>query len=406
MSVNRRDFLRGSLLTAGALALPGVALGFSTKSGAGGGTVVAVYLRGGADGLNIVVPHGDSDYYRLRPTLGISRPDAASGGALNLDGFFGLNPAMSALLPLYSANALAVVHAAGGAHASRSHFDAQELMERGVNSKAGAVSGWLGRAVETLPRAGLDPFISTAIGSSVPRSLSGLVPGLGLSSVEGFDIGLEGTEQIAARYAIANGYGSSSALGVTAFQTVDAIDLLKAAMPAQFAANPAADYPETTFGNQLRQLVQLLKSDIGIRTAGVDLGGWDHHNNEAQELNPLLDELGRALAAMHLDLGALADSVTVVVMSEFGRRAFQNGSAGTDHGAGNLMLVMGGGVRGGQVYADWPGLADAALDRGDLRITTDYRQVVSEVLAKQLPEADLDYVLQDYVRGPALGLFA
>ncbi len=404
MALNRRDFLRGSLLGAGAFALPGVSLGFAGKAGDGAGTVVAIYLRGGADGLNIVVPHADQDYYRLRPNLGIPRP-GTTGGALDLDGFFGLNPAFAPLMPLYTGGHLAIVHAAGGTHGSRSHFDAQELMERGVNSKAGSVTGWLGRAVETLPRAGLDPFISTAIGNAVPRSLSGPVPALGISSAEGFDLSLDGAEQLAARYAISNGYGSSSSIGIAAMQTLEAIDLLKAARPTQYVSDPDVVYPTGGFGTNLRQLVQLLKADIGIRTAGVDLGGWDHHNNEAQDLNPLLDQLGRGLDAMHRDLGALASKVTVVVMSEFGRRAFQNGSAGTDHGAGNLMLVLGGGVRGGRVYAQWPGLTDSALDRGDLKITTDYRQVVAEVLAKQLPEADLDYVLQDYPGGAALGLF-
>jgi uncharacterized protein (DUF1501 family) len=404
MKLNRRDFLRGSLLSVGTLALPGMSLAFAGKS-AGSGSVVAIYLRGGADGLNIIVPHSDADYYRLRPTLAIPRPASATGAAVDLDGFFGLHPSFSALQPLYAEGKLAIVHAVGGVHGSRSHFDAQELMERGVNSKAGATSGWLGRAVETLPRAGLDPFISAAIGNAVPRSLSGAVPAVGISSADGFDLVLDGSAERAARYAIANGYSNGTSIGVTAMQTVEAIDLLKAAQPAQFVTDPGAIYPDTAFGANLKQLAQLLKADIGIRTAGVDLGGWDHHNNEAQDLGPLLEELGGGLAALHKDLGTLGEQVSIVVMSEFGRRAFQNGSSGTDHGAGNLMLVLGGGVNGGRVYADWPGLADATLDRGDLRITTDYRQVLSEVLARCLPEADLDYVLQDYPGGPSLGLF-
>ncbi len=404
MPINRREFLCSSLLSAGALAMPGVSLGFASKS-AGGGSVVAIYLRGGADGLNMVVPWRDDDYYRLRPQLAVPRPDAA-GGVLDLDGFFGLNPSLLPLRSLYTEGKLAVVHACGGTHRSRSHFDAQELMERGVNSKSGATSGWLGRAVETLPQAGIDPFISTAIGTAVPRAFSGAVPAVGISSVEGFDLALEGNALTAARYAIAHGYSKSSSIGVAAMQTVEAIDLLKAARPTQYVTDPTAMYPTGTFGNNLKQLAQLLKADIGIRTAGVDLGGWDHHDSEAGNLAPLLSELSAGLLALHRDLGSLAASVSVIVMSEFGRRAFENGSLGTDHGTGNLMMVLGGGVRGGRVLANWPGMADANLDRGDLKITTDYRQVFREVLAKQLPEVDLDYVTQDYVGGPSLGLFS
>ncbi|MGQ0799870.1 MAG: DUF1501 domain-containing protein [Pseudomarimonas sp.] len=404
MSLNRREFLRNSLLTAGALAIPGVSLGFAGKA-TGGGTVIAVYLRGGADGLNMVAPWADANYYRLRPRLAVPRPDAASGGLLNLDGFFGLHPSMLPIQSLYSEGKLAIVHACGATHGSRSHFDAQELMERGVNNKSGATSGWLGRAVETLPRAGIDPFISTAVGNAVPRAFAGAVPAIGITSVDGFDIDLNGNAEIAARYAIAHGYSRSSNIGVAAMQTVEAIDLLKTAQPSQFISDPAALYPATTFGNNLKQLVQLLKADIGIRTAGLDLGGWDHHDSEAGYLAPLLDQLSKGLAAMHRDLGALANTTSIVVMSEFGRRAFENGSLGTDHGTGNLMLILGGGVRGGRVYANWPGLNDTDLDRGDLKITTDYRQVAREVLAAQLPEVDLDYVTQDYAGGASIGLF-
>lgn len=403
MRMNRRSFLQGSMLAAGALSLPGMSLGFAGKS-AGGGALIAVYLRGGADGLNIVVPHGDSDYYRLRPGIAVPRPGQTSG-ALDLDGFFGLHPSLAPLQPAYAAGDLALVHACGGLHGSRSHFDAQELMERGVDSKSGATSGWLGRAVEMLPGAGEVPFLAAGVGNAVPRALSGPVPALGIASLDGFDLSCAEADKTAARYAILGGYPSGTATGIAALQTLEAIDLLKDANPAAIVTDPAASYPTGAFGNNLRQLAQLLKADIGLRAAGVDLGGWDHHNNETQALAPLLDELARGLAAFRTDLGPLAQQISVVVMSEFGRRAFENGSSGTDHGAGNLMLVLGGGVRGGRVYAQWPGLKDADLDRGDLKITVDYRQVLSEVIGARLPEADPGYVLADYDGGQALGLF-
>ena len=407
MAINRRSFLRNSLIGAGALSLPGMSLAFAPagKSGSGGGVVVSIYLRGGADGLSAIVPHGDDDYYRLRPTLAISRPGGGADSALDLDGFFGLNPAFESLMPLYANGELAIIHACGATHGSRSHFDAQELMERGVSSKSGAFSGWLGRAVETLPTAGLDPFISAAMGTAVPRSLSGLITPLGISGIEGFDLALDGKEQTAARYLISNGASAETDFGGVAIQTLEAVDLLKQAQPAQFATDPAAAYPPGNFSEHLMQLAQLIKSDIGLRAAGVDLGGWDHHQNQANVLPGLLEELGASLTAFQRDLGLLTADVSVVVMSEFGRRAFQNGSAGTDHGSGNIMLVMGGGVRGGRVYSQWPGLRDSQLVEGDLQITTDYRQVLREVLAARLPEADVDHAFPGYAGEPAIGLY-
>lgn len=407
MAINRRDFLRNSLIGAGALSLPGMSLAFAPtgKSVGGQGVLVSIYLRGGADGLSIVVPHADDDYYRLRPTLAITRPGGGLDSALDLDGFFGLNPAFESLQPLFDTGELAIIHACGATHGSRSHFDAQELMERGVSSKSGAFTGWLGRAVETLPSAGLDPFISAAMGTAVPRSLSGLVAPLGISGIEGFDLALDGKEKTAARYLISNGPSAESDFGGVALQTLEAVDLLKQAQPAQFATDPTADYPTGGLAQHLMQLAQLIKSDIGLRAAGVDLGGWDHHQNQANVLPELLQELGASLAAFQRDLGVLSENVSVVVMSEFGRRAFQNGSAGTDHGSGNIMLVMGGGVNGGQVYSQWPGLRDSDLVEGDLKITTDYRQVLRELLAARLPEADADHAFPDHAAGQAIGLF-
>ncbi len=405
--MQRRDFLRLSAGVGTLLALPGLSLRFAHASGfQQHGAVLSIFLRGGADALAWLPPHDDADLYRLRPGLTSPRPGIDSNSVLDLDGFFGLHPALAPLLGLYQSGHLALVHACGAAHGSRSHFDAQDLIERGADSKLGVSSGWLGRAAEGLPGAGSDPFLAAAFGQAVPRTLASSVPAMGISELEGFDLRLREDHRELARNALHSAYAGSSRLDQTGLQALEAIEVLRAADPLQHASHPNADYPNTPFANGLRQVAQLLKSDLGLRTATLDLGGWDHHQGLMQALPPLLDQLARGLLAFHTDLGPLSDRVTVVVLSEFGRRAAQNGSEGTDHGSAGAMMLLGGGVRGGKVYADWPGLADQDLDRGDLRSTIDYRQVVGEAVAARLPEAQLDHVLGDYAwTGNRLSLY-
>lgn len=404
--MKRRSFLQYSLLGAGAMTLPRMALAFAPGHKGGAASIlVTIFLRGGADGLNMVVPHGDPDYYRLRPALAVPRPGQGEAAAIDLDGFFGLHPSLSPLMPLYQSGALALAQACGAVHGSRSHFDAQALMERGVADPSLAQSGWMGRLAEQIPGAVSVPFTAVAIGNAVPRSLAGTVAAMGIGELGGFNLRAPGARHALVRAAIEQSYGGDSMLGAVGRQALDAIDLLAAADPLQFAPREGSDYPDTGFGSGLMQLAQLIKADVGLRLASVDIGGWDHHQGEAQVLPPLLDELARALAAFHHDLGEDSARVTVAVMSEFGRRAAQNGSGGTDHGAGNTMMLLGGGVNGGRVLADWPGLRDSDLDRGDLRVTLDYRQPLAEFVETHLGSFDLDYVLQDYRPGAPLGLF-
>jgi uncharacterized protein (DUF1501 family) len=404
--MKRRDFLKLPLCAGAALCLPRMALAFSARSaGTAPSVLVSLFLRGGADGLNIVVPYTDPDYYRLRPTLAVPRPGGGEGAALDLDARFGLHPAAAPLLPLYRAGELAILHACGAVHGSRSHFDAQALMERGVDDPARPQSGWLGRLVEQLPGAGSEAFLAVGIGNAVARSLIGPAPALNVQSLETFALGgAEGAwfkHSLAALYLEDGRFAHTATLTFGALEQIAGLDLQRLDPPA------GVSYPATAFGSALRELGRLIRADLGLRAAAVDIGGWDHHANEAQVLPGLLSELGNALAAFRAHLGEAMRRVVVLVMSEFGRRAAQNGSGGTDHGAGNIVLVLGGGVRGGRIIADWPGLRDPDLDRGDLRVTIDYRQVLEEAVSHHFPGVDPAYVVQDLrLRRPGgLGLF-
>ncbi len=403
--MRRRDFLKLQLGAGAALCFPRLALAFSERSaGTGPSVIVSLFLRGGADGLNIVVPYTDADYYRLRPTLAVPRPGGGEGAALDLDGRFGLHPAAGALLPLYRSGELAILHACGATHGSRSHFDAQALMERGVQDPGRPQSGWLGRLVEQLPGAGSDAFLAVGIGGAVARALLGEAPALNVQTLESFTLG--GTQGGWLKSVLSGLYLADERFAYTATVTFDALERIGGLDLARLDPPAGVSYPATAFGSALRELGRLIRADLGLRAAAVDIGGWDHHANESQVLPGLLQELAAGLTAFRAHLGEAMRRVVVLIMSEFGRRAAQNGSGGTDHGAGNIVMVLGGGVRGGRVIADWPGLRDADLDRGDLRVTTDYRQAIEECLLTHFPGVDPAYVVQDLQRRPnGIGLF-
>ncbi len=403
MSCTRRDFFRTAGLAAAPLLAPKLVFADDARIAANTDTLVVVFQRGGMDALNAIVPHGDADYYRLRPTLAIGRPGTGASAAIDLDGFFGLHPSLAPLQPIYQAGRLAAVHATGFTLGSRSHFDCQDFMERAALSTANVSNGWLNRF---LGLAGISQtFEAVGVGATVPYALRGLAPVIGIRSFPEFAIRTTSTRRAQITDLLARLYDSETLLALSSRRAIGAVDELAVANPAQYPAESGAVYPNTNFGNQLKSVAQLIKAGVGLKVATVDIGGWDHHDNEAAELAPLLDELAKSLAAFDTDLGPRMSGISVITMTEFGRRVGENASRGTDHGSGYGMFLMGGGVVGRTVYRNWPGLSDAQLFRGDLAITTDYRTVLSEVLEKRMGGTDLSVVFPGFTPQPRLGAF-
>ncbi len=403
----RRRFLESAAVLGGTVAWPAwmPRLAFAPRQTAPrGDTLVVVFLRGAADALNVVVPHAEAAYYARRPTLGIPRPDdrraAASLRALDLDGFFGLHPALRPLLPAWQAGHLAPVHACGAPDESRSHFRAMELMERGVDDERGPASGWIGRHLASANTGNASPLRAVGLGQLPQRSLSGAVPVSALRSIADFHLGGDARAVAQMQAALTSLYGGPEPLSVVGQETLDILDTLQALDPLGYAPAGDARYPESEFGVGLRQVAMLIKAEVGLEVAAVDVGGWDTHFAQGGSeglMAGLLADLAAGLAAFHADLYDHASRLTIVVMSEFGRRAQENASLGTDHGHGSLMLLLGGNVVGGRIHGRWPGLGpDQLIGPGDLAVTTDYRDVLAEVCVKRLNNPDVRAVFPDY----------
>ena len=341
-----------------------------------------------------MVPYKEKNYYSLRQSIAIQQKDV-----LDLDGFFGLHPAMAAFKPLYDGGHLAVVHAAGSPDSSRSHFDAQDYMESGTPGVKVTPDGWLNRALQVGPVEGKDSaFRAVALGSQVPRTLQGKMPAIAVSNVADFSVGGKGPQTSAISNAFQAMYDESSdaVLHGTGQETFEAVKMLKAANPAQYVPAAGVVYPNTPFGNSLKQIAQLMKANLGVEAAFSDIGGWDTHQNQGAATGQLanrLTEFSNGIAAFWRDMGDEAENITLVTMSEFGRTARQNGTGGTDHGHANVMFVLGWGVKGGKVYGKWPGLDDHQLNEGrDLAVTTDFRRVLGEAAYKTLGAKNLEVV--------------
>lgn len=401
---DRRQFMGRSLVGAtAALTMPAwmPRVSFAASSaGPARDTLVVIFLRGGADGLTLCVPYGDGELYNRRPTLGI-RPPGQSNGAVNLDGFFGLAPASQPLWRAYQSGQLAFVHATGLMDPSRSHFDMQKWMEFGVSSAlaASVTTGWIGRYMQSTAPAGAGLLRGLGIGDILPRSFTGAPASLAVVEPGAFTISGSTSTATARRAALAAAYATEPApMGTAAANTFATMNLLATIDFTNYVAFNGATYPSTTFGRALRSAAALIKAQIGVEVIEIDVGGWDLHN----ALGPIsgvmatkMDELAKTLQAFHLDMNDAAHTinrVTLVAMSEFGRRATENASAGIDHGHGNCMMVMGGHVNGGQVIRNWPGLATPSLDNGDLAITMDYRDILGEILADRMACTSLSTV--------------
>ncbi len=359
--------------------------------------LVIIFQRGAADGLNIVVPHAESAYYGMRPNIAIPRQQV-----IDLNGFFGLHPVMSPLKPLWDQGHLAIVHAAGSPDTTRSHFDAQDYMESGTPGVKATEDGWLNRTLQSEPATTAMPFRAVALGTSLPRILSGKAPAVALSNVSDFDIAGGNSSEAPLRNVFEAMYAGSgdAVLNGTGRETFEAVKMLKSANPQRYTPAAGANYPKGRFGDAMRQTAQLIKSKLGVQIAFTDISGWDHHVNEGSsegQLANVLRDFSQSIAAFWIDLGPLASDTVLVSMSEFGRTARENGNRGTDHGHANVMFMLGGPVRGGRVYGRWPGLDPSQLNEGrDLALTTDFRSVLGEAVATHLGNRDLATVFPGF----------
>jgi uncharacterized protein (DUF1501 family) len=385
--------------------------GAASKGAARGKTLICLFQRGAADALNVVVPHGEAAYYRLRPNIAIPRPtsDARSTGAVDLDGFFGLHPALAPMKPLWDQGILAPVHAVGSPSSTRSHFDAQDYMETGTPDRKETRDGWLNRylALRGTCEAGCahdakaSPFRAVAMTQQTPRILEGPAPTIAMNSLDEFSVRASGpaAERLEALYRT----GSADIVHAAGGEMFEAVKILEGANPQRYLPQNGAAYPSSQFGQRLKAIAQLIKADVGLEVAFADIGGWDTHVNQGGATGQLagrLDDMATSIAALVTDLGDRMADVAIMTMSEFGRTVRQNGSGGTDHGHASALFVIGGGVKGKKVYGRWPGLEPEQLYEGrDLALTTDFRAVFSEVASKHLGAAKLETLFPGYDAG-------
>lgn len=399
--ISRRIFLKdGAVAVLGLSIVPGwvyrAAMEARPRLAGKGKTLVAIFQRGGVDGLNMVVPFGERHYYEYRPSIAVPAPSREKTSALDLDGFFGLHPNLKPLYRLYREGHLAVIQAAGSPHATRSHFQAQEYMESAAPGQDRVESGWLNRYMHENQHPEATSFRGVAMERVLPRTLEGPEPALAVGDL------LKSGETESARSLFASEYDreTNALLSGTSREMFEAIERLKEAAPDQYEPSEKVEYPNGEFGTSLRQLAQLLKADLGVEVAFLDIGGWDTHANQGDVEGTLPNRLagfGQAIEAFWRDLGDRMEDVVVLTMSEFGRTARENGNAGTDHGKANVMFVLGGKVRGGRIYGDWPGLAPEQLNENrDLAMTTDFRDVFAEVLVGHMGSEDPEAVFPDF----------
>ncbi|HWE41827.1 MAG TPA: DUF1501 domain-containing protein [Gemmatimonadaceae bacterium] len=421
--MQRRIFLKS-----GALAL--VTMGLSprflrravlhaeSRAATRGKTLICLFQRGAADALNVVVPHGDPFYYSLRPSIAIAAPAraAAGDGALDLDGFFGLHPALAPLVPLYQRGILAPIHAVGSPSSTRSHFDAQDFMETATPDDRSTRDGWLNRLLSATNREASARLAAAAgdqatpaalrgiaLAAQPPRALDGAAPTIALRSLEELRIRAGGPDaaQLEALYQtmgadLVHGDGADAR---------EATRILRRLDPAAYAPSNGATYPRSDFGRRLEQIAQLVKADVGMEIAFADVGGWDTHVNQGGATGQLagrLDDFARSIAALVTDLGERMRDVVILTMSEFGRMARENGNRGTDHGHAGAMFAIGGSVRGGRVYGRWPGLGPDQLYEGrDLALTTDFRSVFAEIAQKHMGATRSEALFPGFAPAPA-----
>jgi uncharacterized protein (DUF1501 family) len=370
--------------------------------------LIAIFQRGAVDGLNVVVPHADQAYYSVRPSIAILRPDGTEQSAIDLDGHFGLHPALRSLKPLWDQRQLAIVEAVGSPDPTRSHFDAQDYMESGTPGLKATTDGWLNRALR--PEAHACPLRAVSMTPELPRALCGKNEALAINNISDFQVK---DARVAATFESMYGTTADQVLNGTGRETFDAIKIMQSIQKTPYTPANGVHYPGGRLGQSLQQIARIIKADVGLEVAFTDVGGWDTHVNEtgAQahtgQLANLLRDFGDALAGFCQDIGDRMAEITVVTMSEFGRTVKENGDRGTDHGHANVMFVLGGNVQGGRVYGDWPGLEREQLYEGrDLNVTTDFRTVLAELVKKQMGNRELTTVFPGFSGSSLRGILA
>jgi uncharacterized protein (DUF1501 family) len=407
MTISRRAFVKSGGLALFSLGLDPLFLGRAAyalrRPPPSSAVLVCLFQRGAVDGLNMIVPHGESLYYRERPRIAIPAKDV-----VDLDGHFGLHPSLAPLKALWDNKSLAAIHAVGSPDATRSHFDAQDYMESGTPGVKNTRDGWLNRFCEHDREHADTPFRAVAFGPQLPRILAGTAPALAIDDLQAFGLRVP---QEAARDRLTRAFeelyegAATGLLASSSRESFEAIQVLKRVNPAQYQPANGAGYPPGRFGRALLQIAQLIKADVGVEIAFADIGGWDTHVNQGSsegQLAARLRELGLGLAAFAQDLGERMRSVVVLTMSEFGRTIRENGNSGTDHGHATAMLALGGPVNGGNVLGRWPGLDPSSRFEGrDVAVTTDFRDLFAEALARHLGARDLQLIFPGYSPEPA-----
>ena len=426
-NIERRIFVRQGALALLALGLPPDFLLQPLMAGTQGldrkKTLICIFQRGAVDGLSMVVPFGERGYHDSRRSIAIQAPGSQEGSALDLDGFFGLHPALASLQDLYGRGEMAVVHAVGSPHPTRSHFDAQDFMETGTPGVKSTGDGWLNRVLQDtgcaacggrtldnptahaadhmagqVAMATVPSLRGVSLTSALPRALQGDHPALAIPDLD--DFGIRGGDEVGSAFRRLYRTGDGDAVSAAADEAFEAVRILETVDPTRYEPADGAEYPNGDFGRSLRQIAQLVKADVGVEIAFADLGGWDTHVRQGAAQGQLagrLTQLGQGIRALYDDLGDRMEDVVILTMSEFGRTVAENGSGGTDHGHANCMLALGGAVNGGRILGDCPGLENEQLYEGrDLAVTTDFRDVFGEVVAGHLGAEHLDRIFPQY----------
>lgn len=367
-------------------------------------TLVAVFLRGGADTLNLIVPYGDDDYYRARPTIAVAPPSSGvrvADAAMRLDDFYGLHPLLKPLLPIFEEGRLGVVQAAGSDNATGSHFEAQDQMERGEGYGQTVGGGWLGRFLRSRAGEEIVPLSAISLGEAIPESLRSAPSASAIREIDEIQLKTPSSDVATVSAALSALYcAEGGVLSQPGRVTIDLLSRVESLKGKEY--RPEAEYPDDSFAAGLREIARLIKASVGLEVACIDLDGWDTHffqGTTAGAQASSIDRLGRGLAAFDSDLKAFRDRFTVIIMTEFGRRIYENGSLGTDHGRGFAFMAIGNRIEGGRVHGEWPGLAETGeeyLGPGGLKINIDYRSVLCEVLAGCMACRDLSTVFPGF----------